>query len=173
MNVKSFDPISKSDCEILILGTMPGAESLNKYEYYGHPDNVFWDIIIRVLIPKIAEEDVEKISYTERMELLKSKKIALWDVLKFCDRKGSLDNSIKNEIKNDFESFFENHVNIKTILFNGQKAEKYFKACFLELEEDSLYNKIILPSTSPSHPLNTFKKLSLWKNAIINPHNRD
>jgi len=173
MNVKSFDPISQSDCEILILGTMPGTESLNKGEYYGHPDNVFWDIIIRVLIPKIDEKEVYKFSYIEKMKLLKSKKIALWDVLKFCDRKGSLDNSIKNEIKNDFQAFFENHVNIKTILFNGQKAEKYFKACFSKLEEDLLYKKIILPSTSPSHTLNTFKKLTLWRNAIINPHNCD
>ena len=38
----SFDPISNSETNVLILGTMPGDKSLELNEYYGHSRNKFW-----------------------------------------------------------------------------------------------------------------------------------
>jgi len=142
---------------------MPGIASLDKQEYYGHPDNTFWDIVIRILDPTHKEDTVENFSYNDKAALLLKNKIALWDVLRYCDRKGSLDNAIKNEIKNDFEDFFNQHPNIKTIIFNGQKAKKYFDNCFKQLANTYDLTLKTLPSTSPSHTFNTFKKLKEWR----------
>lgn len=146
---------------------MPGVASLNKREYYGHPDNTFWDIIIRVLSPTLSEDAMESLPYNNRATLLLRNKIALWDVLQFCDRKGSLDNAIKNEIKNDFKDFFSQHPKIKTVIFNGQKAEKYFDSCFKQLAKEYALTLITLPSTSPSHTLNTFTKLKTWRQVLV------
>jgi hypothetical protein len=39
MQLFSFPPISHPSAEILILGTMPGAKSLQLNQYYGHGGN--------------------------------------------------------------------------------------------------------------------------------------
>ena len=120
--IKSFEPIVDKECNKIILGTMPGVASLNKREYYGHPDNTFWDIIIRVLSPTLSEDTIESLPYNDKATLLLQNKIALWDVLQFCDRKGSLDNAIKNEIKNDFADFFSQYPKIKIVILSIWKG---------------------------------------------------
>jgi hypoxanthine-DNA glycosylase len=164
--IQSFNAIVNEDCEKLILGTMPGRMSLDRQEYYGHPDNTFWDIIVRILDSTHQEDTVEKFAYDEKINLLLKKRIALWDVLQFCNRKGNLDNSIKNEIKNDFNLFLSQYPKIKTIIFNGQKAEKYFKSCFKELLKTKTFEMKALPSTSSSNTSNAFKKLKQWRQAL-------
>jgi len=166
MGIISFDAIVNPDCTTLILGTMPGILSLEQQQYYGHPDNVFWDIMLRILLPSITEEQIDNLTYQYKKELLLSNRIALWDVLQYCDRKGSLDSKITNEIKNDFKFFFKQYPQITRILFNGQKPEKYFHTCFKNLITELNLVTITLPSTSPSHSLNTFKKLRIWRNAF-------
>lgn len=88
-------------------------------------------------------------------------KIALWDVLQYCDRVGSLDSAIKNEIANDFETFMEQHPKIDTLLFNGQKAAAFFIK-YVHLKKT--YRLITLPSTSPANASKSFQyKLDEWK----------
>lgn len=151
----SFAPISTNDSEILILGTMPGTKSLELNQYYGHKQNNFWKFIFIIL-----NEDFS-FDYEVRKEVLKKNKIAVWDVLQYCERIGSLDTAIKNEIANDFETFLKQHPNIKTILFNGQKAHAFFKK-YVHLKNP--YQFYTLPSTSPANAGKTFdSKLSEWK----------
>jgi hypoxanthine-DNA glycosylase len=151
----SFAPIASIDASILILGTMPGTKSLEIQQYYGHPQNNFWRFMFEVL-----NEDFSK-DYETRKNLLIKNNIALWDVLQFCERIGSLDSAIKNEVTNDFEQFLKKHPNIKTIFFNGQKAAAFFKK-YVKLENK--YEHIILPSTSPANASKTFEsKLNEWK----------
>ena len=166
ITIKSFDPIVNQECTTLILGTMPSNQSLSEKQYYAHPDNIFWDIIIRVLLPTVSEEQIDAFTYKEKENLLLKNKVALWDVLQHCDRKGNLDSKIRNEIKNEFEAFFVQHTRLKKVIFNGQKAEKYFETCFKYLFEKHGLTKIVLPSTSPSHTLNAFKKLRQWRAAL-------
>ncbi|MNL05393.1 Uracil DNA glycosylase superfamily protein [compost metagenome] len=154
----SFAPITSQDANILILGTMPGTKSLELNQYYGHNQNNFWKFMFPIL-----KEDFSN-DYQTRKALLQKNNIALWDVLQFCDRVGSLDSAIKNEIANDFETFLGQHPNIKTILFNGQKAAAFFKK-YVHLKKE--YHLITLPSTSPANAGKSFQsKLEEWEIAV-------
>ncbi|MWB92881.1 DNA-deoxyinosine glycosylase [Flavobacterium sp. GA093] len=151
----SFLPISDSDATVLILGTMPGTKSLELNQYYGHNQNNFWKFMFLILNEDFSNE------YQTKKKLLIKNKIALWDVLQYCDRIGSLDSAIKNEMANDFESFLEKHPHIHTIIFNGQKAAAFFKK-YVSLEKT--YQLITLPSTSPANASKSFdSKLNEWK----------
>ncbi|UUW08219.1 DNA-deoxyinosine glycosylase [Flavobacterium plurextorum] len=151
----SFAPISSVNSTILILGTMPGTKSLELNQYYGHNQNNFWKFLFTIF-----NEDFSNDYETKKAFLLQNK-IALWDVLQYCDRVGSLDSAIKNEIANDFESFLKQHSNIKTILFNGQKAAQFFKK-YVKLQ--NTYQLITLPSTSPANASKSLQsKLEQWQ----------
>lgn len=151
----SFAPISASNSTILILGTMPGTKSLELNQYYGHSQNNFWKFLFHIF------DEAFSTDYETRKNLLLKNKIALWDVLEYCERIGSLDSAIKNEIANDFESFLIQHPNIKTILFNGQKAAAFFKKY---ITVNPSYKLITLPSTSPANASKSFQfKLEEWK----------
>lgn len=155
MKSVSFAPISASNSTILILGTMPGTKSLELNQYYGHNQNNFWKFLFNIFNESFSTD------YETRKMLLLKNKIALWDVLEYCDRIGSLDSAIKNEIANDFETFLLQHPNIKTILFNGQKATAFFKKY---VTVNPSYKLITLPSTSPANASKSFQfKLEEWE----------
>ena len=145
---KGFPPIVEETAIVLILGSMPGEESLRKNEYYGHPRNAFW-IIMATLFGFDSS-----MKYEERTRILLKNRIALWDVMRFCERRGSLDNNIKNRtiVENDFGYFFNNYPTIRDVYFNGAKAEKeYFKRVLPKLSRSKRkINYDRLPSTSPA-----------------------
>ncbi len=154
--IQSFEPIIWEDSEILILGSMPGVESLIRNEYYAKSTNSFWKILFELTKEPLSDD------YEEKKMLLKSNHIAVWDVLKFCERKGSLDNNIKNEELNDFDTFLKKYRHIKYIYFNGKKAYDTFvkKNTFSSLEHLEL---IRLPSTSAAHAIKYKDKLDKWR----------
>jgi len=146
--VYSFAPIVDSNAEILILGSMPGEASLAANQYYAHPQNAFWRIMGELL-----DFNAKTVTYADKKHALKAARIALWDVLQSCRRKGSLDSSIEtpSETVNDFQTFFASYPNIQTIFFNGAKAEACFKKYVMR---DNLFDTLTLirlPSTSPAH----------------------
>ena len=151
----SFPPVADKNCRLLILGSIPGEESLRLQQYYGHPRNAFWRIL--------SEELPEKL-YSEKCAFLLSHNIALWDVLKSAERKGSLDSAIRDEVPNDFTSFLKNHPGIQKICFNGKKAQSSFEKHFPGLY--SSYDCTSLPSTSPAYTLSFEKKREIWHKAI-------
>jgi hypothetical protein len=55
------------------------------------------------------------IKYAKK-SLLNQNKIALWDVLEFCERKGSLDIDIKNPIPHDIEKLLNENPTIQKII---------------------------------------------------------
>ena len=80
------------DAEILILGTFPGEESLEKGEYYANSTNRFWKVILTLL-----GEKAEPFDYEVKKEILKRNKIALWDIYEKAVRGGSTDKNIKQK----------------------------------------------------------------------------
>jgi G:T/U-mismatch repair DNA glycosylase len=67
------------------------------------------------------------------MDTLASHGFALWDVVKSCQRKGSLDADIQLEECNDIRGFCQEHSTIKRIvLANGGTASSFFNKHFKE-----------------------------------------
>jgi len=152
MRIHSFEPIVNSECRIIILGSIPGIESLRKQEYYGHPQNKFWDVLYGVFKEKPDNE------YSLKKLFLLNHGIALWDVIKSCERKGSADSAIKNIKLNDFYSLFTENPRIKCIFFNGRAAENIFKKNFSFPDITSIY----LGSTSPAHAVAIKERICDW-----------
>ena len=160
--VTGFPPIADNNAVILILGSMPSIKSLQAEQYYAHPRNSFWFIMTKLFASK-AELD-----YAQRKALLLHNRIALWDVLNTCQRKGSLDSSIKNEttIVNNFNKFFAEHPLIKAVYFNGTRAQQEYNKHVLAMidEKFTAIEYMRLPSTSPAMAsLNREQKLQQWK----------
>ena len=155
---ESFSSVVGSNPKVLILGTMPSRKSLEMQEYYSHPRNIFWRIIFNLL--KAPETNM----YSEKIELVKERQIALWDVCYSCVRKGSLDSNIKDETPNEITDFLQRHPSIEIVIFNGQKArEKYLK--YFDYIDGLEYH--CLPSTSPANTSMNFQdKLERWGHAI-------
>lgn len=152
--ISSFPPIIDQESKILILGSVPGVKSLEKQEYYGHPQNKFWKIIFELFEVDFTE------NYVEKIEILKKNKIAVWDVIDTCERKGSLDSEIRNEEANDIKNLLQTHPNIRAIFCNGGKSYKNLKKILDKNSEIPVY---LLPSTSPLHTISFEKKLEEWK----------
>ena len=155
---RSFPPLARANARVLILGSMPGAESLRRREYYAHPHNQFWPIMGALF------GATRELPYDARVERLLARGIAVWDVLKHCERAGSLDSSIVrgSEVVNDFGAFFRAHPGIDAIFFNGAKSESVFR------REVALPGRGMrctrLPSTSPAHAgLSRAAKLAAWR----------
>lgn len=157
--INSFPPFVNSSTEILILGTMPGVASLEKQEYYAHQRNYFWKIMHTLLYELPISEIFE-----EKIKLLQTNKIGLWDVLENCERKGSLDIHIKNHKENDFETLFKNFPSINKIVFNGKESHKYFLKKFGQIEDITYYE---MPSTtSPANTMTFENKLKIWSSFL-------
>lgn len=155
MQIYSFPAISNKEAKVLILGTMPGVQSLKLNQYYGHNLNAFWKILFTIF------EEPFSLDYEIRKEVVLKNNIAVWDVLQTCVRKGSLDSAIEQEVPNDFNAFLAAHPNIEYIFFNGQKAAHYFKKYVTVSEKYKLHT---LPSTSPAHASLSFElKKEAWQ----------
>ncbi|KCZ56004.1 hypothetical protein HY30_07045 [Hyphomonas chukchiensis] len=140
---------------------MPGIASLEANQYYAHPRNAFWRIMGELFGAGI------ELPYAERQRILKSRRIAVWDVLQFCKREGSLDSNIKDEVPNDFATFFAAHPHIRRVGLNGGKATKSFETYARPHLPPSAV-ALTLPSTSPAHAAKTFEqKCAEWKAALI------
>lgn len=160
--VTGFPAIADNNAIILILGSMPSIKSLEEQQYYAHPRNSFWFIMTKLL------GDKSDLDYAKRKALLLHNKIALWDVLNTCQRKGSLDSSINNETieVNDFNKFFTEHPLIKAVYFNGSRAQQEYNRHVLPAlnAEFASISYQRLPSTSPAMAsLNREQKLQQWK----------
>ena len=153
---KSLPPLVESNPTILILGTLPGDESLQKKQYYAKSGNRFWSIIAHVANSPIP------LTYEEKKQLLFTQKIALWDVLHTADRHGSLDSDIRSELPNDLQKFLRQYPTIRTIAFNGQKAEhlynKYFAGQFPDIRHLTLRS-----SSQANRQFNDAEMIKDWK----------
>ncbi len=152
--IVSFPPIIAPDARVLILGSMPGVESLRRAEYYAHPRNAFWPIMAELLRTESPAD------YAGRCRLIRENRLALWDVCGSCEREGSLDQRIREPVPNDFEALFVEHKGIRQIFFNGAKAEELFRRLVAAPKGVGLTR---LPSTSPAHTMRYEEKIAAWR----------
>jgi len=120
--LEGLDAFIPANPRILILGSFPGTESLEKHEYYAKSSNRFWKLIGEVF----GLGELSTGNYTSKIAALKHTRIALWDVVASCERHGSLDSKIRNPVWNDIPQFLLEHDDIKKIILNGSKAASLF-----------------------------------------------
>jgi hypoxanthine-DNA glycosylase len=158
--LEGLPPIVDDGARMLILGNMPSVMSLAAQQYYGNPRNGFWRITGEIFCFHSTA------AYDERVASLCRSGIAVWDVLRHCRRKGSLDSAVELDsmVANDFETFFDAHPAIDRVFFNGAAAEKNFGR-LVTLERGLHYSR--LPSTSPAQTMRYEDKLAAWRAALV------
>ena len=142
-----FQPIVFKNSQTLILGSFPSIDSFDKSFYYAHPRNQFWKILSALSNYPVNNRD-------QKIWLLKETKLALWDMVKSCQRENSLDSSLEAIEVNDIAQFLEEHSSIKKVAFTGRLAEKLFKMHFDYLEIETVY----LPSPSSAYAKMSFEQ---------------
>jgi|SaaInlStandDraft_2_1057019.scaffolds.fasta_scaffold119402_1 double-stranded uracil-DNA glycosylase len=161
--VGSFPPLIDVGCTMLVLGSMPGIASLDASQYYAHPRNAFWPIMASVFG---FERDAP---YAERCAALLRARVALWDVLRECERHGSLDSAIVDATSkvNDFPRLFARYPNVHTVVFNGAKSADTFKRRVPQTVATDARKFVRMPSTSPAHAsLKLADKLEKWREVM-------
>ena len=167
-----FPPVESPRARVLILGTLPGAESIRQGEYYAHPRNAFWPIMGALFGAG------RELPYAARVRKLAARGAMLWDVLRAAHRPGSLDAAIhpRRLAANDIPALLARHPEIGMIAFNGGPAEALFrrhvrKKCGNLLDGVKL---VRLPSTSPAHASRSAaQKLAVWRGALCGGSRRD
>lgn len=159
--VYSMPHIIGKDARVLILGSMPGRESLAKQQYYANPRNQFWTIMYALFDENY---DYDQTPYEEKVNFIKMHRLALWDSIHYCVRKGSLDSAIKNEEPNDVTGLLDANPEIRAIVFNGSKSFAVFKKFFKSVIPPTI-ELLKMPSTSPTpsrYPKSLDEKIEDW-----------
>jgi TDG/mug DNA glycosylase family protein len=162
MHSQGFPPIARRDARVLILGSLPGQESLRRRQYYAQPRNAFWPIM-----GALCGAGPE-LPYRARARRLAASGIALWDVCATAFRAGSLDASIvaRSVVVNDFGAFLARHRDIRLVCFNGRTAAALYRRHVLPALAPGARGlaTLELPSTSPAHAaLSLPAKLERWR----------
>jgi hypoxanthine-DNA glycosylase len=150
VKVSSFPPQVGPGCRVLVLGTVPSLRSLEMRQSYAHPHNLFWPFmgVLYGAGPELA--------YAERIARLHKAGVGIWDVLKDCERPGSLDSSIlaRSEVANDIPQLLDAEPTIAAIALNGAKAQQVFArriAPHVDPKRAQRIQILALPSTSPAN----------------------
>jgi hypoxanthine-DNA glycosylase len=161
-----FPPVEPKRAKALVLGSLPGAESIRRGEYYAHPRNAFWSIM-----GELFGAGRER-TYAARLRKLAARGVMLWDVLHAAHRPGSLDAAIhpRRVEANDIPALLARHPELEHIVFNGGAAETLFRRHVRRKCGDLLEGVkcVRLPSTSPACARWTFaQKLAAWRAALL------
>lgn len=141
-----LDAFIPANPRILILGSFPGTESLEKHEYYAKSSNRFWKLIGEVF--GLGELSTQ--NYNSKLAALNQPRIALWDVVASCERKGALDSQIRNPVWNDIPQLLQEYGGVEKIILNGAKAAGMFTKTWPNWNPNSLQIAQCL-STSPAN----------------------
>ena len=152
---ESFAPIVGPASRVLVLGTLPGEESLRRAQYYAHPRNLFWPILFALFGAPPAPD------YAARLAFAAEHGIGLWDVCAAGRRAASADATIRGERPNPIPALLDRHPLIRALAFNGSTAERLYDRHFARRNGLAYLS---LPSTSPAHArLDLAAKLACWQ----------
>ena len=146
--------MADASARLLVLGSFPGVASLQAQQYYGHPRNQFWPIVGTLL-----GIDLPALPYDERVQAVRARGLAIWDVYRSCHREGSLDSAIRQAEPNDLAALVARLPALRGIAHNGgesARAMRITRALGLPVYR--------LPSTSPAHASwSLARKLAAWR----------
>lgn len=150
---RCFPPIINQNSRLLVLGSLPGEESLAQGRYYANPRNQFWR-----LIGAVIGRDLDALGYEQRLAVLLEAGVGLWDTVASASRTGSLDSAIRSHEANDLAAVVETMPKLKAVAFNGQKSAGIGRPALVGRE----LALITLPSSSPALTLPFDRKLEQW-----------
>lgn len=150
----AFGMVADAQTRLLLLGSLPGRQSLAAGRYYAHPRNQFW----RLLSPVVGA-DLMAMEYQARLAALLGAGIGLWDVVESARRRGSLDADLREVEARDLRSAAAGLPALRAMAFNGAKAYAIARA---QLGDDAPVPLIALPSSSPAHAVGIAAKQPPW-----------
>lgn len=155
---RCFPPVITSQTRLLILGSLPGRQSLAAQQYYAHPRNQFWR-----LMGEVVGMDLAALPYENRLERLIAHNIGLWDVIGEATRPGSLDTLITGAMPNDLAMLLAGLPMLTAIAFNGKTASRIGRQQLFSATSPATVNSLLdLPSSSPAYTLSYSKKARYW-----------
>ncbi len=154
---RGFPPLIAPGARVLVLGSLPGDESIRRNQYYGNDRNAFWPIMAELCGFDAAA------AYEDRVAALTAAGVAVWDVLAAADRPGSLDSAITDEVANPIAELVASLPELRAIACNGGSARRLLKRHCPEVEKGA-WTIAQLPSTSPAAAKWGFgEKLAAWR----------
>jgi hypoxanthine-DNA glycosylase len=150
-------PLIDERSRVLVLGSFPSEESLRQRQYYAYSRNQFWPIMGALFDFNPGS------SYEARVRSLLDRRVAVWDVINSCIRKGSADQAIQYDETNDLLDLLLEYPAVRHIAFNGGRAADTARKRFPELLNMERITWHQMPSTSPAHAARSFhQKLQTW-----------
>ncbi|MDQ4087906.1 MAG: DNA-deoxyinosine glycosylase [Pseudomonadota bacterium] len=149
-----FPPVTRADTQLLVLGSLPGAVSLERSQYYAHPRNHFWR-----LMGAVIGRDLVPLGYEARLEALLEARVGLWDTVAAATRKGSLDADIRLHAASDLGALVATLPQLRAIGFNGGTSARIGRA---QIGSADGLELIDLPSSSPAYTIPFEQKLQAW-----------
>ncbi|MDL2355684.1 MAG: DNA-deoxyinosine glycosylase [Pseudomonadota bacterium] len=153
---RCFAPVVDERSRLLVLGSLPGEQSLTRQEYYGNRQNRFWHLMSEVTGAQLVSLD-----YATRLHTLLAHGVGLWDVVAEAHRQGSLDSRIRDRDDNDLLALLGRFPRLTTIAFNGGTAAKLGLKVLGKRAED--FQIVQLPSSSPAYTLSYAEKMAKWR----------
>jgi hypoxanthine-DNA glycosylase len=151
---RSFPPVADARTRVLVLGSLPGEESLARSQYYANPRNHFWR-----LIGAVTKLDLESLPYEARLRALLEARVGLWDTVGSATRRGSLDGAIRDHRTNDLADLAGRLPELRAVGFNGGKSASLGTAQLAGRRDLAL---VPLPSSSPAYTRPFEEKLAEW-----------
>ncbi|MDD1653913.1 MAG: DNA-deoxyinosine glycosylase [Methanomicrobiales archaeon] len=142
--IRGIHPVAGANPGVLVLGSFPSIQSLEKAEYYANPRNRFWAVMEELL--GIGRT----LPYQEQVLRLEQRGVALWDVIAACKREGSGDGAIRDPTPNDIREFLHAHPSVRLVVLNGSTAGRLFRAAWPGGFPAGV-RYVVLPSTSPAN----------------------
>ena len=150
----SFPPVVDERTRVLMLGSLPGEQSLALGQYYANPRNQFWR-----LIGTVIGAELEVMPYQARLDTLLAAGVGLWDTVESAIRRGSLDGAIRGHSANDLARLVSALPRLRAVGFNGGKSASLGVRQLAGHPDLAL---VPLPSSSPAFTLPFADKAKAW-----------